>query len=78
MTSLGRRLFGFGLMAGVGLAMAAAPQAAMAQWQPQKPVEFVIMAGQGGGEEAGGGRGGEGHKRRGRGDASLLLGSNTL
>ena len=51
MTKLGRRLFGFGLTAGVGLAMLAGPQAALAEWQPQKPVEFVIMAGQGGGAD---------------------------
>ena len=51
MQSISRRLFGFGLAAGVGLGLAAAPQQAAAQWQPQKPVEFVIMAGQGGGAD---------------------------
>ena len=53
MQSISRRLFGFGLAAGVGLGLAAAPQQAAAQWQPQKPVEFIIMAGQGGGEKNG-------------------------
>ena len=38
-----------GAAAGVGLA--AAPQAAKAEWQPKKPVEFIIMAGEGGGAD---------------------------
>jgi len=51
MQSMSRRLFGFGLAAGVGLGLAAAPQPAAAEWQPQKPVEFIIMAGPGGGAD---------------------------
>lgn len=51
MQQLSRRLFGFGLVAGVGLGLAVAPQTAVAEWKPQKPVEFVIMAGQGGGAD---------------------------
>ncbi len=51
MSKIGRRLFGLGLVAGVGFGLAAAPQVAAAQWQPKKPVEFVIMAGQGGGAD---------------------------
>jgi tripartite-type tricarboxylate transporter receptor subunit TctC len=38
-------------MAGVALGYLALPQDAVAQWKPQKPVEFVIMAGQGGGAD---------------------------
>jgi tripartite-type tricarboxylate transporter receptor subunit TctC len=38
-------------MAGLGLAVTTAPQQAAAEWKPQKPVEFVIMAGQGGGAD---------------------------
>ncbi len=49
---IGRRLFSLGLAAGLGLGFtAAAPQLAVAAWQPKKPVEFVIMAGQGGGAD---------------------------
>lgn len=42
-----------GLGAGLGLAMvsAASMNAAAQDWQPQKPVEFVIMAGAGGGAD---------------------------
>lgn len=42
-----------GLSAAVGLGMAAtvAPQAAKAEWAPRKPVEFIIMAGTGGGAD---------------------------
>ena len=49
---IGRRLFSLGLAAGLGMGLtAAAPQLAVAEWQPKKPVEFVIMAGQGGGAD---------------------------
>jgi len=51
MSKIGRRLFGLGLVAGVGFGLMAAPQNAVAQWEPKKPVEFVIMAGQGGGAD---------------------------
>ena len=34
-----------------GLAVTAAPDAARADWQPKRPVEFVIMAGTGGGAD---------------------------
>lgn len=43
-----RNLF-LGTAAAVGFAVAAAP--AMAEWQPRKPVEFIIMAGKGGGAD---------------------------
>jgi len=35
----------------LGLGTATAPQDAVAAWEPQKPVEFVIMAGKGGGAD---------------------------
>jgi len=35
----------------LGATVVAAPGAAVAAWQPQKPVEFVIMAGKGGGAD---------------------------
>jgi tripartite-type tricarboxylate transporter receptor subunit TctC len=35
----------------LGLSAWAAPQSAVADWKPNKPVEFVIMAGQGGGAD---------------------------
>jgi len=36
---------------GIGLAAATVAQTANAQWEPQKPVEFIIMAGTGGGAD---------------------------
>jgi tripartite-type tricarboxylate transporter receptor subunit TctC len=51
MRKIARRLFGFGLVAAVGLAFMAAPQSAVAEWKPKKPVEFIIMAGTGGGAD---------------------------
>ena len=41
---------GLGLAVGLGAGSVAAPQGALA-WEPEKPVEFVIMAGQGGGAD---------------------------
>lgn len=46
-----RSLLSLGLLAGASLAVLALPQQAVAEWKPQKPVEFVIMAGQGGGAD---------------------------
>lgn len=51
MNKLPRRIFGIGLTAGVAIGLLAAPLQAVAAWKPQKPVEFVIMAGQGGGAD---------------------------
>ena len=51
MQHMSRRLFGLGLVAGVGFGLAMGAQTALAEWKPQKPVEFVIMAGQGGGAD---------------------------
>jgi putative tricarboxylic transport membrane protein len=43
---------GVALATGVGMAISALPGSAAAQdWQPQKPVEFIIMAGTGGGAD---------------------------
>lgn len=47
----GRSLLALGLAVGVGLSAWGAPQSAEAAWKPLKPVEFVIMAGQGGGAD---------------------------
>lgn len=46
-----RRIFGIGVAAGVAVSLLAAPLQAVAAWKPKKPVEFVIMAGQGGGAD---------------------------
>lgn len=46
-----RSVLSLGLVAGVSLVVAGLPHQAFAEWKPQKPVEFVIMAGQGGGAD---------------------------
>jgi tripartite-type tricarboxylate transporter receptor subunit TctC len=51
MQILTRRGLTLGIAAGVALGYLAMPQDAVAQWTPKKPVEFVIMAGQGGGAD---------------------------
>ncbi len=51
MNKLTRRIFGIGVAAGVAISLLAAPHQAVAAWKPKKPVEFVIMAGQGGGAD---------------------------
>jgi len=40
-----------GLAVALGFSAAAVPLAAMADWEPKKPIEFVIMAGKGGGAD---------------------------
>ncbi len=40
-----------GIALGLGLGLISSMQTAAAEWKPQKPVEFVIMAGQGGGAD---------------------------
>ena len=45
-----RKLLGLGLALGMGLAAFAMPHAALA-WEPKKPIEFVVMAGKGGGAD---------------------------
>lgn len=51
MKTMDRRQFGLGLMAGAGLGMFGTPGPASASWTPSAPVEFVIMAGEGGGAD---------------------------
>ncbi len=51
MKSPRRNVLGMGLALGAGLVLAGLPQVAEAGWQPKKPVEFVIMAGTGGGAD---------------------------
>jgi putative tricarboxylic transport membrane protein len=45
-----RHVLGLGVALGVGVAAFGLPQAAQA-WEPQKPIEFVVMAGKGGGAD---------------------------
>jgi putative tricarboxylic transport membrane protein len=45
------RLFSLGVALAVGLGFALTAQQATADWAPKKPVEFVIMAGKGGGAD---------------------------
>lgn len=49
MIKTSRRVFGLGLALGLGMAVFGAPQALA--WEPQKPIEFVVMAGKGGGAD---------------------------
>lgn len=44
------QLYGLGIALGLGVAAVGIPQAAFA-WEPKKPVEFVVMAGKGGGAD---------------------------
>ena len=47
-----RNVLKLGLAAGLGLAVSVGMVAnAAAQWEPKKPVEFIIMAGTGGGAD---------------------------
>jgi tripartite-type tricarboxylate transporter receptor subunit TctC len=51
MRKFGSNLLVLGVAIGLGLSFAAAPKAANAAWEPKKPIEFVIMAGKGGGAD---------------------------
>ena len=51
MKYVSRSFLALGLATGLGIGVTGLPQDAVAEWQPQKPVEFVIMAGQGGGAD---------------------------
>ena len=45
------QLFSLGIAASLGASLAFAPLSAQAEWKPRKPVEFIIMAGTGGGAD---------------------------
>ncbi len=51
MFKIQRALTKMALAIGAGAIMAAIPMIAQAAWEPQKPVEFVVMAGKGGGAD---------------------------
>ena len=51
MKKLATRILSLAVALGVGLGFSAVQKDAVAQWQPKKPVEFVIMAGKGGGAD---------------------------
>ncbi len=51
MKKLGVSLLSLGVAIGVGLGSFADSKSAKAAWEPRKPVEFVIMAGKGGGAD---------------------------
>ena len=44
-------IFGLAVVLAIGVGVFAAPQIAAAEWKPKKPVEFIIMAGPGGGAD---------------------------
>ena len=46
-----RHILNFGLAVSFGIASLAAAGAASAAWEPRKPIEFVVMAGKGGGAD---------------------------
>ena len=50
MTSLKTRI-AFGALTGLGIAGALTPLPAQAQWQPTRPIEFIVPAGTGGGAD---------------------------
>ncbi len=51
MTMISRRNFGLSLMAGCAAGALGPAEALATQWKPKQPVEFVIMAGEGGGAD---------------------------
>ncbi len=51
MKKLTTRILSLAVALGVGLGFSAVPKDAAAGWEPKKPVEFVIMAGKGGGAD---------------------------
>ncbi len=51
MRNFGVKLLGVGLVSGLALGAVALPKGAVAAWEPKKPIEFVIMAGKGGGAD---------------------------
>jgi hypothetical protein len=50
MSKLANKLMSLGMVVGLGLALVFAPMIASA-WEPRKPVEFIVMAGKGGGAD---------------------------
>lgn len=52
MSNIGKKVLGFGLALGMATGLSVADSKnAQAAWEPRKPVEFVIMAGKGGGAD---------------------------
>ena len=52
MRNFGTKFLGLGVALGLGLGFVAAPvDSAQAAWKPKKPVEFIVMAGKGGGAD---------------------------
>ena len=51
MSSWKRHVFGLCIALGCATAVASIPQGANAEWEPQKPVKFIVMAGKGGGAD---------------------------
>ena len=51
MKKLATRILSLAVALGVGLGFSAVSKDAVAQWQPKKPIEFIIMAGKGGGAD---------------------------
>ncbi len=51
MRKFGVKLLSLGLVSGLAMGAVALPKGASAAWKPKKPIEFVIMAGKGGGAD---------------------------
>ncbi len=51
MGNMRRSVLGLAMTMGMGAVLATVPGQALAEWEPKKPVEFVIMAGKGGGAD---------------------------
>jgi tripartite-type tricarboxylate transporter receptor subunit TctC len=51
MRILGTKVLSLGVALGLGLGFAVAPVGSAQAWEPKKPVEFIVMAGKGGGAD---------------------------
>ncbi len=51
MRRVGPSILGLGLAVALGLSVATVPAWSQAGWEPKKPIEFIIMAGKGGGAD---------------------------
>ena len=51
MGNMNKSVLGLAMTLGMGAVLATVPGQALAEWEPKKPVEFVIMAGKGGGAD---------------------------